>query len=506
MPGTEQRYETLKQDLDEAIRKGRIDEAKEKLRALNLARLPREHAADFAVLARRVRLTKVALQILRPIVRADRPLQLQPSPEELAAYAAALSRVGAIDEALEILSTIRESSLADVPLYTAFAHIFRWDYAAAIPWLKKYLRFGTLTPYERLVGKINLASCYVFEGMHADCEELILEIISVATANDWRLLAMNAYEIRAQLAISQGQLEAAKDRLKQASLVARTESMDERFIHKWLRIIQLKESGPTPETLHAMAEFRSEALGREDWETVRLCDYYMAVVEKDSDLFTQVFAGTPHVSFRRKMEQDVNGWFALPSRYRWHIGGPYPSTSCLDVRTGQTLDSHVSLKAGQGPHRLLQALTQDFYRPTLTGTLFASVFPGEHFDPKSSPKRIEQHAARLRRWFSEHQIPLSIDVREGAYRLRATAPIDLIVSVTAAEVATRDPFERDLAALKRAWPYKAFSSRQAAEHLERDLEDTRRFLNEAVERKSLLRLGRGRGTLFRFPASQKEKS
>jgi hypothetical protein len=76
------------------------------------------------------------------------------------------------------------------------------------------------------------------------------------------------------------------------------------------------------------------------------------------------------------------------------------------------------LNPGKKIHQLVEVLLRDFYSPLKLGGLFRELFPGEYFDPDSSPGRVHQLIWRARRWLESSDIPVEISENEGEYRLK----------------------------------------------------------------------------------------
>ena len=158
-------WAVLHDKLDTLIRQGKGGEAQLILEKLQDEKIPREWVARFALVARRADRPQFGLRVLNPIVRADRKLPMQATPEEKAEYAQCLIRLGASEEASLLLEGLSVKKLPQVLLYRASAHLTRWEYAEALPLLKFYVKAKGLTPYQRLVGKVSYKTQQISDGL-----------------------------------------------------------------------------------------------------------------------------------------------------------------------------------------------------------------------------------------------------------------------------------------------------------------------------------------------------
>jgi hypothetical protein len=270
--------ERLSAKIDEWVRTGNGNRARHLLHRLSESgafhRLPREEAAPIAALARRSGLPMLGLALLTPYVRPSHRRPAEPTPREKAEYAGCLAYVGATGEALEILKTLDAASLPMVYLFRSFAHISRWEYAMAIPYLKLYVRAESLTPYQRLVGRLNLADALVQTGNTLGAGALLRDLLHRASIQRHGNLTGKALEIAAQKFIFQKRWSQAEPLLERAEWLLRdSESLDLFFVRKWKAVISLFRDHRTTR----LESVRAEALQRHHWETARDCDRFRAI-------------------------------------------------------------------------------------------------------------------------------------------------------------------------------------------------------------------------------------
>jgi hypothetical protein len=487
------------QTLEELVRGGRAGEARQILRAQNLSQIPREGRKDLANLARRAGAPEIAIRILNPVVRPNEGKPESATDQEKAEYAVALINHGAVPEGLEILEALRPDTLPEALLYRSFGLFARWDYLEAIPLLKNYIK-GPLTDYQRLVGNVNLAAALIVEKKSGEAQKVLETALQESKRLNAHLLNGNCLELSAQLAIQREAFTDAKNHLERAAdVLRRAGNIDEFFVKKWMAILALKKKPKSAEAALAVRRIRSEAIKKSHWETVRDCDFYLSLCRSDSGLATHLYHGTPYEGFRRRIKAEAPRQ-EIPAEYVWQLGRS-PGDRIFDLERGREARRGDGIKVRQLPHRLLQALASDFYRPLRTATLFSILFQGEYFNPDNSPARIYQALSRLRIWLTETGIPLLIDESAGYFSLRSEKPYGILTRLRSEQAENiRGRSESLFEALREIMKDRSFSSREAGEALGISLRSAIRLLNWAS--KTRLVTSRGRRRACRYTISQ----
>ncbi len=484
--------------IDSLIRRGDVDIAKRYLRDLVLRRVPRERVSAVAGLARRTNLPRLSLKLLHPVIRPARGIA-SATDDEKAEYAIALTRMGAVEEALALLESVSRAEHA-LTLFGRFAALFsQWRYGESIPIIRKYIAVPDLEEYQALVGRVNLAAALIHEERNEEAEAELAGLRRVTDRAKLHLLHGNALELSAQNALVRAQWSDARTYLEQAEkhLARAGTVLDSFFLRKWWAFFDVLKSGGGAGRLAKLRSVREAALKRGHWETVRDCDRVEAVVTGNAGLFAHVYFGTPFASFREKLVAKSPKQFTLPETYVWKLGGQGARTELIDLTSGVTRES-IGLKPGQAHHRLLGALCLDFYRPVRLATLHAHLFPGECFNPSSSPGRVHAAVSRLRRWLIRaERFPLVLHENDGAYRLETEARIGIRLHRPAT---TEKGLSWQLQRMKNKWPKADFSRREAGELLGVPMTSVRRTLEAAREEGVLGRKGSGPSTRYFFPA------
>lgn len=486
-------FPQLLKEVDQGIRVGNLQEARRKLARFRQEKVSRKYTVAVASLCRRAELPSISIRVLNPIVRSKPRLMVEATQAERAEYAACLIKIGASDEGLALLRSIQNPELPEIFLYQAFALISQWDYRGSIPNLLTYIKFPGVDEYQRLVAQVNLADAYVHEHDNYRVKELLPSLMEVTRKQRRWLLHGVVLQIGAQHSIlNKGWKEARRLLDDSYGILRKTGGLDEFFVRKWKAVLEAHRSGGDRSSLSLLKKIVEEARQRRHWETIRDCDLTKAILTRDRNLLIHLYFGTPFEVFKKRIISESGKEFSLPQSYTWHLKGKGCGVS-IDLFSGQVDGKEQGLRPGGVMHRMLSALTSDFYRPLRLATLFSRVYPGEYFNLITSPTRIHQVTQRLKLWFGKNNFPLVIEERTGQYRLLG-------------EVAFRIPnrivpesYQYALIEkLKSTWPEIPFSAREGGELLGLSRMSVLRLLQLAQRKGWLRRTGRSDLTRYCF--------
>lgn len=479
---------------DQAIRAGRTADARDFLLSLEGRGVPRPQAADLAGLSRRTYLPELGVRWLHPIVRAADLVASAATDREKAEYAACLARLGAADEAEALLGTLDPKAIPDALLFLHYVNATRWDYAASIPLLERYLATAKIRPYDRLVAKANLADALVYERHHRKAQPLLRELLHETGVRKLFLLQGMVLQVAAMDAFKRGKWDLCERFLEHARRVMEhTDTLDALFLKKWAAFLRLRRDRDLA-GLEAVLAIRKEAAAKPHWETVRDCDRALAVDGDDTEVAARVYVGTPYRSFREALRRELGDAWQPPATYRWTLADGTAATGVpeLDLR------APPGLKEGQVVHRLLIALAQDFYRPARIATLFTRLYPGEYFNPHTSPARVHAVIGRLREWLGDARLPLDVAAEGGFCFLRARDACAILVA-SETKAAPRASFL--LEKLREKYGEAGFSAGDAMTTLDVSARTARRLLGDAFRDGQLAREGKGVATRYRVKSA-----
>jgi tetratricopeptide (TPR) repeat protein len=472
--------------IDRAIRAGEQNSADRRLRTCIRNGVPREHLAAIAMLSRRAGQGMLGVRLLNPLVRLTENRLDVATDKEKAEYAACLTYVGAAEEASEILATLDATALPEVLLYRTLALFPQWDYASAIPLLREYLA-RVSNEYQRLVARINLCDALIYEGAAEEALPILEPVARAAQAEGHALVFARALQLLARAHLERRDWLAAEMALQTARQHLPDDGLQRFFVDKWLAIRLYFVSGARDSGL--LDQVRRDALKIAHWETLRDCDRYQALATKDPQTLRYVYFGTPFASFRHRLVTDAK--IETPTgTFDWRLAVPGASPRVLDPANAE------GLKPGQLLYRLLTCLASDFYRPFRGPYLYSRLYPGQYFNPESSPLQVRSAIKRLREWFERAGWPIEIEEVDGGYRLRASAPCALRTSLAA----EADSMPLLLSRLHERLPTEPFTARQAAEILGANLRSAQRVLQEGIDAGTLERIGSGPATKYVFPS------
>lgn len=490
-------WDALYRTVDEHLRHGRPSRAQAALDKIQDVKVPREEAARFAAVARRADRASFGIRLLNPIVRSDRKAPVEATEEEKAEYAQCLIRIGASEEATILLDSIASSRIPQVLLYRASAHIQRWEYEEAVPLLKAYVRREDLAPYQALVGKVNLAAALAATKRHEKATFLIRELLHETSLKQYATLHANLLSVATQhFALRKKWADVTRCLAKAKTVLAESDGEAAFFLEKWKALAAMMRDPKSAEALAEVDAVREKARARGHWDTLRQCDELQGIHTKDEARLVHLYFGTPYESWRRRMLDDFSDPKALPGSYAWNPSGHPTEGVVLDLLTGETEGGkRATLKTGQLLHRLAVTLSSDFYRPLRLASVHFQLYPGEYFNPVTSPFRVYEAVKRLRAWLEKSSLPLAIEEENGFYRLTASGPGAIRV------YRAKDAVGKHAAALmklRERFAEAPFSIGEACEVLAMPSRSAQRLLEAAMTEGHVSRSGQSRATRYRL--------
>lgn len=470
---------TLQQRLlsiDQLIRGGDLAQAGRLLKRINGARVPVSQLAAYGSLCRRTGLYyRGMIALSKPVSHGSLD---ELSPALVAEYALLLQRRGAIAEALEILERLDDRNLPEILLYRSFCLFNEWRYREAVPLLQSYLTRQE-PGYRHLIGEVNLCAAQVTIGESPEGQ--LRELILRTGESGHRRLQANCLELMAQLQIEQGDYRRAEETLSNAqALLSAGQDQDSFFIQKWKAISNaLRTRDTTP-----IETFRRNISNPIEYETLRSLDLYKLKISFDERLFNHLYFGTPFPEYRNRMEVALE---RTPKLNAYSYGSARAQRN-LDLTEG-FFDADKS-KAEAGTHRLLAALLKDFYQPARLAGLFRDLFPGERFQPMTSPARVRMVISRVRRYLREEKIPVEIECSPRGYRAVPGEGVAVIVPRDWSLVNRHEVRARALPGGKKV------SFEELRAQLGLSPFAAREFIGKAIAEGSLERSGQGKRTRY----------
>jgi hypothetical protein len=475
-------------ELEKLIRAGRFSEVEKALKSVSPKKVARKDAFTVANAARRVNQYSLALKILNPIVRAEKHSPVEPATEaERIEYCESLRKLGAVEEARQILTAIDGRRFPQTLLIQSFCCFSQWRYDLALPLLFAYEESEGLTDYQRQVGGINLAAALVHQNRLDEAAGRLEDLRARTEAAGNGLLHGNSLELSAQLCLRRrdfkkvhGHLDRAERALKEAT------NLELLWTKKWRAIAASLEGGKVGGDLLAIREAAKHA---GHWETFRDCSFHIGAIGRDRGLLARVYCGTPFASYRENMMREIGDWFTPPQHYTEGSG-----KILLDAESGRFEDGREALPAGQAHHRLLILAASDLFRPLPLVAAFAQLFPDEYFNALSSPGRVHQTVKRLRRALDAQASGISVLEKNGAYSLALEG--DTALKLRAAPPPA-DARAVHLNLVLREVGSAEFSISQASRILGASTSTSQRLLRWAVEASKLRVEGHGPRTRYR---------
>ncbi len=411
----------------------------------------------------------------------------------------ALRRIGAADEALEVLSRVNEREFPEVILQKANCHSSLWRYREAVPLLRSFLMRVAPHLYSSKVAKINLLAALIFLGDSEGVERLIADLHQHLSPTETPLLYGNYLELNSSWKIQCRLFYEALTLLDEAHrLLAKAEgTWDALLVEKGIAIAQSARAGKVLPGLH---EIKGRAIANGQWEVNRDCDFHIALIERDLPLFEKLYFGTPYQSYRQRIQKimttiGLDTEFTSRTQFQWPPNAN--QKNILDLKDGALNGKPLDLKLGQAHHKLLLVLASDFYKPFPIANIFSQLHPGEYYYPIHSPNRVHQAIARFRRWCATESLPLAIEEHRGSYQLQVTS-----ASFSLLLLQSTPDLEAEAIQLERVAKVfqTTFTTQEISEFLHNSPASSRRLVRWGVLSGKIEAIGKGKRRKYRFVA------
>lgn len=434
--------------IDDFIKRGEIKKAQVAITAIVVgADVRREERLRLANLARRSGMVFYSLKLLRKLVKSDQELSVTSQAEEIIAYCAGLSLIGATKEAQEKLSLIDGHKYPEAWLHQAFLFISQWEYRQAIYFLRCYAKHPNLSEYQKTVAQVNLLACYLYCEKNKMFLRLSNSLILFCKKRSYHLLLGNILEMQAQYYILADKIQIALEVLSQAqSYIQSEESAYSLLIEKWQFIAKIKQQQistqnktqvrrPSNKDLLQIQEkwcnavltdsvnsldneylrLIDKAERMNSYETKRDLDFYYAILKNSDQSLNQVYWGTSLKSYKNRILFATQGQFQPATEFTLSAG---QATSVFDLWRCRLDEKYLPLKVGGRTWQVLYILSQDLYRPVRVGELFTKLFPNESFDIELSMEKLKKTISRVRKEIRNLNLPVQIQLKNNAFFLK----------------------------------------------------------------------------------------
>jgi tetratricopeptide (TPR) repeat protein len=485
-------------ELNEKIRQGRIAEVQKFLRTLPLAKVTRQDFEGVSNLARRVGLPHISIRLMNPIIRAEKLQKAPLTQSETIEYAMALIKIGAIDEGRALLSGIQQNPQALFFLALSFFH--EWEYERPIEMIENYLQLAAPADYQNLVAKVNLCAAYLAMERLENAQSILHDSLELAQRKNFRLLECNFLELSAQLHFQLRNFDKATSALNEASrLIKGSGISDGLFVEKWKAILALADAPQDNSSADKVIEIQDKARSMNHWETIRDLDFYLAISRQDEKFFQHLYHGTPYKAYRNRLQRNFREQLKPLPEYLWEIGTDKNSKvrTILDLKTGRIDENRDFVQQGLLPHQLLVLLASDFYRPHHLAALASNLFPGEYYNPHTTPNRVHQIMTRFRAESKLANIALEIHETHGTYRLVAPNALTIKTSLFefVSKLSQKTPavpqfkYHLLLNDFRNVVSARVFTAKEFAHAQECSLSTATRVLNAAVSAGDVVKYG-----------------
>ena len=473
-------------DLERKIRENNAPKLSTFVENIRPNSIPRQQLARFASLIRRMGGVKYALSLLNPIIR--NPVARPPVFAELLEYASCLNRLSLTKESIEILQTIEKQRHPEVEFEMAAAYLSVWDCKKAIPHLERFIQFSEISSYRKAVGILNLGVSFLNTNCIKEANCNFEKVYKIAVLEKFELLAGNALELLSEVAIVERNFKKAKMHLEDAhKFLKNAPARYELYAERRYLIIKLLQEKGSEDSLKKFEQVRKNATLLREWNTIREIEIFKAIATNNLSKIISIYYGTDFEQLRERIQYLWGKPIPKLEVYKRKLGlGFVKKDYAFDVSLGRDLKTGAKLKSGQVLHRVLQAVSRDYYFPYSTSKLFSVVFQESKYDPVSSPRQVYGAIKRLNLWFKKHRIPLFVEASKEGYRLRSSSGYYLLQKCSQKMINKIDEF---IISLKEAGVKNGFNLKMVLETLQIPRRTALRLLSEAIKSGHLKREG-----------------
>ncbi len=390
-----EQFNTALAQIDLALKEARFNQARTLFFEIAQQKCPRDKLLELCQMARRLNQPYYIIRWLYPIVRAEAEISQPASDAEKSIFAVGLTRVGAFQEAKDILLSLPKQQ-ADKYFALGLLNIWQWNYEQAIRPLKKYLQFFPVGHYSYLIGLLNLTASYIITDQLEQGNESAKTLLSYCEQNQYPLLKANTLEILAQSCVHQKNYDQAETYLNESATILKSSGSDyELFVNKWKLVLQMLRSEVNAEEV---SQLKTLAQSKRVFEAVRELDLYQAFSKHNEKDFLKVYSGTRFSGYKKRIKSFFGYSRPIPREHQCRFGED-KTTSVFRVQ---------QLALTKTSESLLQIILSDYYRPIQLGEVFKELYPDEHFNPQSSMPRLYQVFRRLKLELKEKQAPIKV--------------------------------------------------------------------------------------------------
>lgn len=479
--------------LDALTKQGQRQAVLEQLTEIMKDRNPSDSfRPQLARLANRNHAYVQALRILHPIIRGDREQISKASPEALNTYATSLMWIGSLEEAEKTLQRIKGG--VDSLLTEAFVYFAQWDYQKAIPVLLKYINSEKTSDYQKLVGQINLLAATIATGNLDQARQIANSLLEVLKANpSSKLLYGNGLELRAQIEILENSYDQALLTLNESEAVlADQPGRYLLYVNKWRAICRLGLNPLDPQAQQGLQAVKTEALQLRNWETLRDCDFHEARLTNNKELLQRILLGTPYKGYRDRINIIFNIQLAPSRELQFCPMDPKLSPQKISLDLNRIADNSF-LTSTSWP--LLQLMTKDIYRPPRMGVVFSNLYPGEYFDPFTSPQRVRNSIFRFNTWSESNKCDFKIKIFQGDFQFDCPPSSAIRCTRHAKSI---DSWQAAMKYFKLGNNSRSFTAADLAGKLGITQRSAQVILQKAMKANKVEKMGQGKNTRYIF--------
>lgn len=486
--------------LETWTRTGKRNLVIETLKKTDFSKYTLEETILIGKIANRNHLYNFSLRLLFKRKQELQQLKIKLPEDLITTYATALLGIGATEEAQDLLSTIQNH----LPALLSYAISFfsSWNYEAAIPLLKKYLKMQK-DEYLTLVGRINLIAAIIGIGDYQQGQILLEKLKNDLKDNPKAsVLYGNCWEIQSQIDIENKEYHKALASLAQAKLIFKDQlTRYLLYVNKWEAISHLALSPEDEFAKDRVRHIIHEAKILRNWETIRDCEFQFARFTNNVELIQKNLLGTPYSGYHKRLNKLYQIKLEKTFSFNYSPRQYFHTPNSLEKFTTQNpvafSDSHQACSLGI---KIFNLLLKDFYKPARLGVIHHYLYPNNYFNPYTSAHNIRNQIYRFNKISDAKNIPIKIYVEKGDTFLKTTN-LKLIISPLNKQYKNKD--QHHLNKLIQFFKGQSFTAKAASHKLNISVRKVNSIIKLGITKNKIKRLAQGRTSSYKLSNQSK---
>ncbi len=373
--------------IDLLIKEGKISLARIYIHKINYKKINRNERFQLSNLCRRTGLVLKSIRVLNFNINT---LKLNLNDQEICSYAAGLINIGVTTEALSLLKPLYKKNVPQALFHLGLLYIQNWDYRRAKTIFSKYIKTQKENKYQKFIGQLNLLSCLIVLKELEKSDILVEKLKKIALKNNYNFALDQLFRMKTQILIQQNKLLLAEQEILKSVKSDQISTVSDLINKKWYYIVKSHQEAQNQieglNYLSNLSELKQIAERFRHWETVRDCDFHIALITKNKLELEKIYKASSSVDYKKKIHESLSDL-----GFELNTMNVFPE-----------IQIYLKLKKNNKINQLLNLLCIDQYKSFSIGEIFSILYPAEKFNPDSSVVKIYRIIQRTKNYIKNY--------------------------------------------------------------------------------------------------------